>query len=57
MLVQTSGLVKNAIAEGKSLEQIKAAGLPEKWKSYGTGFINEGRWIETIHTVRRGSSE
>ena len=49
MLVESSGLVKKAIAEGKSPEQIKAAGLPEKWKSFGTGFINEGRWIETIY--------
>jgi glyoxylase-like metal-dependent hydrolase (beta-lactamase superfamily II) len=49
MIVQTSGLVKKAIADGKSLEQAKAAGLPEQWKSWGTGFINTDRWIETIY--------
>jgi len=48
MLLETTALVKKSIADGKSLEDIKTAGLPEKWKSYGTGFINTGRWIETI---------
>jgi hypothetical protein len=42
MLVETSGLVKKSIADGKSLDEIKSAGLPEKWKSFGTGFINTG---------------
>lgn len=46
MLVETTGLVKKAIAEGKTLDQVKAAGLPEKWKEWGTGFINTSRWLE-----------
>lgn len=49
MLLETTRLVKQGIASGKSLEELKAAGLPEKWKSYGTGFINTSRWIETIY--------
>jgi len=49
MLVETTGHVKKAMADGKSLDEIKAAGLPEKWKSFGGGFINAGRWIETIY--------
>jgi len=49
MLVETSGLVKKSLADGKSLDEIKTAGLPEKWKSFGTGFINTDRWIETIY--------
>jgi glyoxylase-like metal-dependent hydrolase (beta-lactamase superfamily II) len=49
MLLETTGLVKKSVAAGKSLDEIKSAGLPEKWKSYGTGFINAGRWIETIY--------
>jgi glyoxylase-like metal-dependent hydrolase (beta-lactamase superfamily II) len=49
MLVETSSLVKKSMAEGKSLDEIKTAGLPEKWQSYGTGFINTDRWIETIY--------
>ena len=46
MLKETTGLVKKAIAEGKTLEQVKAAGLPEKYKEWGSGFINTSRWLE-----------
>jgi len=49
MLVETTSLVRNKMAAGKSLEAIKAEGLPEKWASWGSGFINTERWIETIH--------
>ena len=40
MLVETTGLVKKAIAD------VKAAGLPEKYKTWGSGFINASRWLE-----------
>ena len=46
MLKDTTSLVKKAIAEGKTLEQVKTAGLPEKYKEWGTGFINASRWLE-----------
>ena len=46
MLVETTGLVKKAIADGKSLADVKAAGLPEKYKTWGSGFINASRWLE-----------
>jgi cyclase len=46
MLVETTGLVKKAIADGKSLADVKAAGVPEKYKDWGTGFINASRWLE-----------
>jgi glyoxylase-like metal-dependent hydrolase (beta-lactamase superfamily II) len=49
MLVETTGLVKKAVADGKSLAELKAAGLPDKWTSFGTGFIKTDRWIETIY--------
>ncbi len=49
MLVETTGLVKAGMAAGKSLADLKAAGLPEKYQSYGTGFIKTDRWIETIY--------
>ena len=35
MLVETTGVVKRAIAAGKSLEQVKAAGLPKHWQDWG----------------------
>lgn len=46
MLVETTGLVKKAIADGKSVADVKAAGLPEKYKDWGSGFINASRWLE-----------
>jgi glyoxylase-like metal-dependent hydrolase (beta-lactamase superfamily II) len=46
MLVETTGIVKKAIAEGKTVAEVKAAGLPEKYKDWGSGFINTGRWLE-----------
>ncbi|HYP53740.1 MAG TPA: MBL fold metallo-hydrolase [Pyrinomonadaceae bacterium] len=49
MLVETTGIVRQRIAAGRTLEQIKAEGLPEKWKTWGTGFVNTQRWLETIH--------
>lgn len=49
MLLETTSLVKQGIAAGKSLADLKAAGLPEKFQSYGTGFIKTDRWIETIY--------
>lgn len=49
MLVETTEIVRDGIAAGKTLEQIKAAGLPEQYREWGTGFIASGRWIETIY--------
>jgi hypothetical protein len=37
------------MADGKSLADLKAAGLPEKFKDHGNGFIKTDRWIETIY--------
>jgi hypothetical protein len=49
MLVETSGLVEKAIAAGKTLDQIKADGLPDKWKSWSAPTINTGRWLELLY--------
>jgi glyoxylase-like metal-dependent hydrolase (beta-lactamase superfamily II) len=49
MLVQTTDIVRQRIAAGKTLDQIKAEGLPEEWKSWGTGFIKTDRWLELIY--------
>jgi hypothetical protein len=34
---------------GKSLDEIKKAGLPEKYKEAGSGFIKTDQWIEFVH--------
>lgn len=49
MLAETTLIVRRAMKEGKTLEQIKAAGLPEKYKEAGSGFIKTDAWIETIY--------
>lgn len=48
-LVDTSNLVQAEMKNGRSLDQIKKAGLPEKYKEWGSGFIKTDFWIETIH--------
>jgi glyoxylase-like metal-dependent hydrolase (beta-lactamase superfamily II) len=49
MLVDTTSLVKKAIADGKSVADVKAAGLPEKYKDWSSGFINTSRWLEVSY--------
>jgi len=49
MLVETSQIVKDRIAAKKTLEQIKAEGLTDAWKSWGNGFIKTDAWLETIY--------
>lgn len=49
MLLETTEIVRGKIASGKTLAQIKSEGLPEEFKSWGTGFIKTDLWIETIH--------
>ncbi len=49
MLVETVDTVRKQMTAGKSLDEIKGAGLPEKYKDWGGGFITTPVWIETIH--------
>ena len=49
MLVESVALVRQGMAAGKTLEQLRAAGLPEKWAAFGRGWITSARWIETIY--------
>jgi len=49
MLQQTTEIVRQKIAAGKTLDQIKNEGLPAEWAPWGTGFIKTDRWVETIY--------
>lgn len=49
MLQATTDVVSKKMGAGKTLAEIKAEGLPEEWKSWGSGFIKTDGWIETIH--------
>ncbi len=48
MLVGTTAIVAKKMKAKKTLAEIKAEGLPEEWKNWGTGFIKTDIWIETI---------
>ena len=49
MLTQTTDIVRQKIAAGKTLAQTKSDGLPDEWKPWGTGFIKTDLWVETIY--------
>lgn len=49
MLEETAGIVERQIAAGKSLEEIKATGLPEKWKGWAVPTMSTERWIEILY--------
>jgi len=49
MLLTTTDIVRKKIAAGKTLEQIKSEGLPDEWKSWGTGFIKTDLWLTILY--------
>lgn len=49
MLIETSKIVTEAMKKKKTLEEIKKAGFPEKYKAHGTGFIKTDQWIEIVY--------
>ncbi len=51
MIRETGDLVKKQIAQKKSLDDIKKAGLPEKFKAFDWQFISTERWIETLYAA------
>ena len=48
-LIETSNIVQEQMKKNVPLADIKKAGLPEKYKEWGSGFIKTDFWIETIH--------
>lgn len=58
MLQETTEIVRGRIAAGKTLEQVKAEGLPEKWKSWSWNFINTDMWLEIVYkSLTRGGEK
>lgn len=49
VLVETVDIVRKQVLAGKSLDEVKAAGLPAKYDSWGKGFISTPIWIETVY--------
>ena len=56
MLVTTTDIVQQKMKAKKSLDQIKKEGLPEEWKSWGTGFIKTDLWLEIIYRSYSGQT-
>lgn len=48
-LVETAKIVQDAMKKGRSVDEIKKAGLPEKYNEAGSGFIKTEAWIETVY--------
>jgi cyclase len=45
---RTRDVVDDALDAGRTAEQIKADNLLAEWESWGKGFVNAGRWIDTL---------
>jgi cyclase len=45
----TAKMVQDAMKDKKTVDQIKKAGLPEKYASFGAGFIKTDAWIDTVY--------
>jgi glyoxylase-like metal-dependent hydrolase (beta-lactamase superfamily II) len=48
MLERTIGMVRGALDQGQSVEQVIDQGLGPEWESWGRGFINEANWIRIV---------
>jgi glyoxylase-like metal-dependent hydrolase (beta-lactamase superfamily II) len=49
LLVETTDIIQKEMKAGKTLDQIKAAGLPDKYKKAGEGFIKTPNWIDIVY--------
>ncbi|MBJ2128933.1 MBL fold metallo-hydrolase [Alteromonas sp. IB21] len=49
MITETFDYVKALKQGGKTLEDVKAMGLDDKWADWSWNFINEEKWIETLY--------
>ncbi len=49
MLTESLALVGEAVERGETLQQIQAAGVPERWQPWGSGFINTDQWLGIVY--------
>ena len=49
MLVETMHTVQQAISAGTSLDDMKVAGVPEEWQSWGSGSISTDLWLTLVY--------
>ncbi len=55
MLEETAAVIRQAIADGKSLEQVKEERLLARWDSYSWSFITTERHTEQLYRGLQGS--
>jgi cyclase len=48
-IVETAAIIETGMKAGKTLDQLKKEGFPEKYKSWGSGFIKTDAWVETLY--------
>ena len=48
-LAETAKIVQDGMKKKKTLDELKKADLPDKYKEYGSGFIKTDAWIETVY--------
>jgi len=49
MLADSADVVRKQIQAGKTLEQIKAAGLPDRFDPWTKGFMTVPQWLELVY--------
>ena len=49
MLYDSANIVRKQMKDGKTLEQIKAAGLPETFAPWTKGFFTTPQWLELVY--------
>lgn len=49
MLFDSADVVRKQMKDGKTLEQIKAAGLPERFAPWTKGFFTAPQWLELVY--------
>ncbi|NTX03178.1 MBL fold metallo-hydrolase [Myxococcus sp. CA040A] len=50
MLRETTALVRRKKVAGLTLDQVKAEGLPEQYRSFGEGHVKTEKWLEVVYT-------
>ena len=49
MLFDSADLVRSQMKEGKTLDQIKVAGVPDSMAPWTKGFLTPARWLELVY--------
>jgi len=54
MLVETMDLIQAKISQGKELKEIIQEGFPQRYQSWGDGFISTEQWIKIVYNSLQG---